>query len=62
MAKIAQQNHQSSQGKLRETPSGRGVIGSIGKPPGFKVVRHEPDSAADPNQPMGIGACGTAMR
>lgn len=52
---------QVQQQNLRYTPSGKGVIGAIGKPPGFTVVRGNQE--VDQNLGSGrIGSCGSVIR
>ena len=53
MAKKAQQTTVLHNG-LRYTPSGKGVIGAIGKPPGFRVVRHQAVSSKGSEQSRSV--------
>jgi len=54
-------SRQTKPADLRYTPSGKGVIGAIGKPPGFTVVRG--DQELDQNLGSGrIGSCGSVIR
>lgn len=56
----------SGQSSLKYTPSGKGVIGAIGKPPGFKVVHQVADGdRTDETDSHGSGrvaTCGTVFR
>ena len=63
----AQKRSLSKTVPLNIRTTGKGVIGAIGKPPGFKTVVHPPEKSSsdspNPNSGSGrIGSCGTVYR
>ena|GEM_PF-2391930 len=64
MANTAQKRHLTMANPPNLRNTGRGVIGAIGKPPGFKTVIHPPEkteSSSSKNSGR-VGSCGTVYK